>query len=136
MRSTIDLRLQEPNTSDNLAEQYDRRLVERSKAGDAEAFARLYDGYADRVLGYMQFQVQDQHAAEGLAARVYATAWEHIACYEAERLPFSIWLYMIAREMVIEFQRSQDQAGSVTEILSPGAKGLEDEEAFRPCENE
>ncbi len=129
-------RLQEPKPSESLSEQYDRGLVDRSKAGDADAFARLYDAYADRVLGYMFFQVQDQPVAEGLAARVFATAWENISCYEPGKPPFSIWLYMIARQTVIEFRQSRDGANPITEILSPTDKGIEEYEPFRPCGND
>ncbi len=130
------LRLQETISSDKLAEEFDHRLVEKSKAGDADAFARLYDRYAERVLGYMYFQVQDQQATEGLAARVFATAWENIGCYEPGQPPFSIWLYMIARQAVLDFRESRGGPGDITEILSPADKGLEGYEPFRPCGNE
>ncbi len=139
MSTTIEqplLRLQEPKTSDNLAEKYDRRLVDNAKAGDADAFARLYAAYAERVLGYMYFQVQDEQAAHGLAARVFNTAWESLRCYEQDKLPFSIWLYMIARQTVIDFRQRRDGSREVTEILSPTDKGLEEYEPFRPCGNE
>jgi hypothetical protein len=41
--------LREPSFSDSPLEPHRRGLVMLAQAGDADAFARLYDSYADRV---------------------------------------------------------------------------------------
>ncbi len=129
------VRLEETNPLDNLAEEYDRRLVERLQAGDGEAFARLYDSYADRVLGYIYFHVEDKQTAEELSEWVFGTVRRNIHCYEPGNPAFPIWLYMIARQAVIEFSRRRREADSITEIMSPTDKGLAAYEPFRPCDN-
>ncbi len=130
------LRVAVTDPSDNLNEPYDRQLVEQSKAGDADAFARLYHRYADRVFRYMCFQVGDEQAAEDLAARVYLKAWRNMPCYEAGNPPFSAWLYMIARQAVIDYQQSRNGESSIKEITSPEDKGLAIYEPPQLCDNE
>jgi len=112
---------------------YQRGLVERAKLGDADAFARLFDLYADRVYDFMYFHVSNEHSAEDLTARVFLKAWRSIGCYEPEQPTFGVWLYLIARRAVIEFRQKQLRGQAVTEILSPTDEGLTAFELTEPC---
>ncbi len=129
------LRLEEAITSDNSVDQYDRRLVERTQAGDVEAFARLCGVYAERLFGYLRFHVQDEDAAEELAAQVFISAWLNISCYEPGHPPFSAWLYLIARQAVIRYRQSRGAESTLMEITTPADKGLEPYDGTQPCEN-
>ncbi len=130
------IRLHKPDLSVSLAGTYDRELVERAQAGDADAFARLFDAYSGRVFRYMRFHVGDDRLAEDLTARVYAKTWSSLPCYELDRPPFGAWLYMIAREAVIDFSKSHDGEGKIKEILSPTERGLEEYEHTPPCQRD
>ncbi len=117
-------------------EGYSRDLLVRARAGDSEAFARLFDLYADRVFDYMYFQVGNRDVAEDLTARVFLKAWRNITCYAADDEPFSVWLYLTARKAVLEYSRSQQDAAPVKEILTPADEGLDAFQSAEPCEND
>jgi RNA polymerase sigma-70 factor, ECF subfamily len=122
---------QESPTSDGMAEPFRRALVQRSKDGDSDAFARLFDFYVERVFRYMYFHIANEQSADDLTARVFLKAWKNILCYEAGQLPFGVWIYRIARTALMEFVRNRGGAPSITEIVSPMDEGLEFGREFR-----
>ncbi len=107
-------------------------LLKRAQAGDSDAFARLFDLYAERVFNFMLFHLSEERAAEDLTARVFLKAWNSVPCYEPGNPPFDIWLYMIARQAVIDFARRKGMH-RIKEIMSPADKGLEANEHVLPC---
>lgn len=75
----------------------DEILAERA-AADPLAFNALYERYYGRVYNYASFRCPD--AAEDLAAQVFFRLVENISKYQADRPPFSAWLFAIARNEV------------------------------------
>ena len=93
-----------------LAERHIDRLVARSIAGDARAFGRLYDEFADRVYSFVRGRVTSAQDAEDLTASVFLKAWEAIGGYDERGLPFGAWLFRIARNAVIDSYRRAARA--------------------------
>lgn len=89
----------------SLEERRARRLVAKAARGDGEAFGRLYDAYADRVFGFVRLRVDDVRDAEDLTETVFVKAWESIASYRDRGLPFSAWLFAIARNALVDEAR-------------------------------
>lgn len=82
-------------------------LVDRAKAGDADAFGRLYDRFQPEILRYLTHQLRDRHWAEDLAQQVFLKAWQAIPRYEQRGVPFKAWLYRMARNQMIDHVRKQ-----------------------------
>jgi RNA polymerase sigma-70 factor (ECF subfamily) len=96
-----------PTSEAELTERHLERLVARAREGDARAFGRLYDAYADRVYGFVRARMTSAHDAEDVTATVFMKAWEAIASYDDRGIPFAAWLFRIARNAVIdEYRRS------------------------------
>ncbi|MBN2247665.1 MAG: sigma-70 family RNA polymerase sigma factor [Coriobacteriia bacterium] len=91
--------------STDLAERRLARTVRRACGGDAKAFGRLYDEYADRVYAFIRSRVDSTHDAEDVTATVFLKAWEAIGGYDDRGLPFSAWLFRIARNAVVDEYR-------------------------------
>jgi RNA polymerase sigma-70 factor (ECF subfamily) len=81
------------------------RLVSKAARGDARASARLYDEYADRVYGFVRSRVADVRDAEELTETVFLKAWQALPSYERRGLPFSAWLFRIARNALVDGHR-------------------------------
>lgn len=97
------------------------RTVRRACGGDARAFGRLYDEYADRVYAFIRSRVDSAHDAEDVTATVFLKAWEAIGSYDDRGLPFSAWLFRIARNAVIdEYRRKAHRAVPVEESPDTG----------------
>lgn len=93
------------------------RLVDRAKAGDPQAFARLYDAYVERVSRYIYFRISDESDMEDLVSQVFLKAWEKLDMYKAGSSPFIAWLYTIARNLVIDHYRTKKNTLQLDDVM-------------------
>ncbi|MBW6483397.1 MAG: sigma-70 family RNA polymerase sigma factor [Vicingaceae bacterium] len=68
-------------------------------------FAPLYDSYFLAIFNYVLKRVQDEHHAAEITSDIFAKALFKISTYNFKGLPFSSWLYRIARNQLIDFYR-------------------------------
>jgi RNA polymerase sigma-70 factor, ECF subfamily len=101
-------------------------LVNRAKAGDAEAFAALYDLYSERVYRFVVVRVPQPADGEDILQQVFLKVIEALPRYEQRGLPFGAWLFRIARNTVIDFGRTRrvaepldDEAGRKADPVDP-----------------
>jgi RNA polymerase sigma-70 factor (ECF subfamily) len=87
-------------------------LVQRAKT-DPEAFGELYQLYVDRIYNYVYYRTGNSHDAEDLTARIFIRAMQHITRYEDRGLPFSAWLYRIARNLVANWHRDEGRRKAI-----------------------
>jgi RNA polymerase sigma-70 factor (ECF subfamily) len=84
----------------------ERALVERGRAGDLEALACLYRLHAERIKAYLAGSVGNRHDAEDLTSQTFSRMLERIDRYEDRALPFSAWLFRIARNAAVDHFRA------------------------------
>ena len=82
----------------------DATLVERARAGDAEAFARLFEHYHAPILNYLHRMVSDRALAEDLAQDTFIKAYKALPRTSGD-LAFKAWLYRIATNTAISHLR-------------------------------
>src|SRR6266508_4363964 len=105
-------------------------LVDQAKAGDPEAFAKLYDAYVERVTRYVYFRVSKNIDAEDVVSQVFLKAWENLDRYKMGSSPFIAWLYTIARNLVIDHYRTRKDTLPLEEAITlPSDMEMPDEEA-------
>lgn len=82
-------------------------LVGHAKDGDETAFASLYDAFAVRLYRFFLARVREPADAEDLVQRVFIKVAESLPRYEQRGVPFGAWLFRIARNMLIDFERAK-----------------------------
>lgn len=82
-------------------------LVAAAKAGDAEAYGRIFDHYHEAVHRYIAARVRRPSDAEDLAQLVFVKALEALPRYEQRGVPFGGWLFRLARNVVIDHTRTR-----------------------------
>lgn len=82
-------------------------LAAAAAHGDAEAFGRLYDLYADRVFRHVYYRLANRADAEDVTAQVFFKALRAIDRYRSDRAPFFAWLLAIAQNAVIDHLRQR-----------------------------
>lgn len=95
-------------------------LLARARAGDIEAWSRLYQEHFDRVFRHVAYLTGDTSAAEDLVQEVFARAFVGLAQFEG-RAAFAGWLRGIAVNIVRKHWRSRyrgDQAMDRLEVVS------------------
>ncbi len=116
----------------------ERELVERAKR-DPEAFGLLYERYVAQIYRYLYYRTGNPQDAEDLTARTFYRALEHLPRYQERGLPFSAWLYRIAHNIVVNWQRDRrrhpvvalDRVVTHTEESNPQEVLEEEEERER-----
>ncbi len=76
----------------------------KARAGDAEAFGKLYDFYVDQIYRFIYFKVSRQAEAEDLTSEVFLRAWQYLK----DGVPIDnlkAFLYRLSRNVVIDFYR-------------------------------
>lgn len=85
---------------------YVQDLVRRAHAQDTAAFGELYERYAPRIFTYLCHQLNGRtQEAEDLTAEVFTKMLERIGSYQFRGIPFSAWLFRIARNHLIDHVR-------------------------------
>lgn len=81
--------------------------VAAARAGDERAFTELYDEYAPRVYRFLLLRVREPADAEDLLQRVFLKVIEALPTFQDRGLPFGAWLFRIARNAAIDFERGR-----------------------------
>lgn len=84
--------------------EHEAALVAAAKV-DGEAFAALYRRYRLPIYRYCRARTPSGEDAADLAQQVFLKAFEAIPRYEERGLPFSAWLFRLARNAAIDASR-------------------------------
>jgi len=83
------------------------QFIEAAKAGDAQSFRALYDHYIDPIFRFVYLKTNNREEAEDITHEVFLSSWQSLPSYVSRGLPFSSWLYRIARNKVIDHYRTR-----------------------------
>lgn len=98
-------------------------LVMHAKAGDAGAFAQLYDRYVAEVYAFVAVRLPGREAAEDVTQAIFMRALQALpSCREDAAFPG--WLFAIARNLVADYYRADRERTSPLdeslELIDPG----------------
>jgi len=85
----------------------DEDLVRRTAAGDADAFAALFDRHSPRVLGFLIELLRSRGEAEEVLQEVFLQAWRRAGRYDPDRGSVPGWLLLLARSRALDRIRSR-----------------------------
>jgi RNA polymerase sigma-70 factor, ECF subfamily len=88
----------------------DSELIQRTSAGDREAYEKLYKRYARSVFGLALRRLGDRGRAEDAVQETFASVWRSASTYKPERGPGAPWLYGVARNAIVDRSRVRTEA--------------------------
>ena len=88
-------------------------LVRRSRT-DARAFGALYDHYFPRVYNYVYYRVRERAVADDLVSTIFVRALDRLDTYQEKRGAFGVWLFRIARNIVVDHYRGLGRLSSLS----------------------
>ncbi|MBR9826564.1 MAG: RNA polymerase sigma factor [Alphaproteobacteria bacterium] len=102
----------------------DEQLAIRARDGDAQAFNRLMQRHAPRLVQFLGRQVGSRADAEDVAQNTFIAIHRNLARYDPSR-SFVTWMFFIARNKARDHHRRRAVMNWI---------GLEDREALLPAE--
>ncbi len=94
----------------------ENKLIKDAIRGKASAFGSLYDYYQPKIYRFVLVKVSRREEAEDLTHQVFLNAWANLKTYEDLGFPFSSWLYRIARNLIVDFYRTNRNESSLEKI--------------------
>lgn len=81
-------------------------LVARIALGDEYAFARLYDGFADRVFGLVKRVMRDPAQSEEVTQEVFLEIWRTAARFDSSKGSVVAWVMTVAHRRAVDRVRA------------------------------
>lgn len=88
-----------------LPSEIEEGVIERAKTGEPQALGAVYDWYLPRVYRYVLSRVGNVAEAEDLTEDVFLRMLGAIGDYKKTGVPFSAWLFRIARNHLVSHYR-------------------------------
>lgn len=108
----------------------DEDLISLVEAGDAEAFATLYDRHSRSAFSLAYRMMGERQAAEDLAQDAFIKVWRNARSYRAERGSVRTWLLSIVHNRGIDQLRSTASRRRTQEKIEASAPRSQPSEAF------
>jgi RNA polymerase sigma-70 factor (ECF subfamily) len=110
----------------------DEAALVRAAQERPEAFAALYERHVDAIYRYLQVRAGTDEAAD-LTQQVFLKAFAALPKYKARGLPFSAWLFRIARNLAADRHRSRFRTPEelLPSVAQPGSAANPEETALR-----
>lgn len=94
------------------------RLLQATARGDRQAFARLYELTAPKLLGAGVHMLKRRELAEDVLQDLFVKVWHRASEYHAERGGVLTWLYSVQRYLALDKLRAQRPTAELDEEVS------------------
>jgi len=101
----------------------EKRLIERARRDDREAFAELVEMYKDKIYQLAFRMTGNRQEAEDIAQETFLRVYANLHSYDIN-LKFSTWIYRIATNLCIDRGRKKKADFSLDEEVA-GSEGLD-----------
>lgn len=102
-------------------------FVLKTKNGDKEAFGEIYKLFMKRIYRFIYYMVYDKELASDLTQNTFLKTWRSINSFSESKGTFEAFLYTIARNVVIDYQRKKKTVSlEVTGDIFPTNENLEE----------
>ncbi|PLX27119.1 hypothetical protein C0583_04795 [Candidatus Parcubacteria bacterium] len=95
----------------------DLDLVKKCQNGDKESFGLLYDKYIEKIYSFVYCKTHHKETAEDIVAKVFMKAINKIDTFKEGSGTFQAWLYMIARNTVIDHYRTEKKDANIDDFF-------------------
>lgn len=83
-----------------------KQAVTDCQAGQTERFAEIYDAYAKPIYAFIYQKTFCKETAEDLTSKTFLNALKSLGSFDWSKASFNTWIYMIARNNVIDHYRT------------------------------
>lgn len=103
-------------------ESSDEELIAKVTRGDQQAFALLYDRFADRVYGLVRRVLRDPSQSEEVAQEVFMEVWRQARRYDASKASVATWLLTLSHRRAVDRVRTEQASRNREERVVRGER--------------
>lgn len=97
------------------------QLVAKAQKGREDAFAELYERYLKQIYNFVYFKTTHKETVEDLVSLVFIKVLENLKNFKIkEKASFKAWIYLIARNTVIDYYRTQKKDKNIDDFWDIG----------------
>lgn len=104
-------------------------IVEMAKT-DSDAFAQLYDFYLPKVYAFVMSKIGVRDVAEDIVSDVFMKVLDNLPKYQDRGLPFSAWLFTVARNVIFDHYAKSKKGDSLP--LNEGIEIKDEKDDLHP----
>jgi RNA polymerase sigma-70 factor (ECF subfamily) len=98
-----------------MSEEELKNNLQKAQNGDQQAFAEIYDAFADKIYRFIYFRVSHKEVAEDVLSDTFVKAWQKINQITSPAA-LSGWLFRIAKNNIIDYYRLKKDSVSLEEV--------------------
>jgi RNA polymerase sigma-70 factor (ECF subfamily) len=100
-------------------------LIEAAKAGDADAWSAVYQGYRGAVLAFLTRRTGNRALAEDLTQDTFVRAMAGIGGYQWTGKDLGAWIFTIARNIMLDHdKRGASRREAAVESVADADSGI------------
>jgi len=85
----------------------DKFLVLKTKAGDENAYGKIYDKYVKEIYRFIYLKVSSREEAEDLTHEVFIKVWQYAKNQKSSIKNLRAFLYQTARHLTVDYYRKK-----------------------------
>jgi len=94
----------------------EEKIIKQCQQGDLEKFGDLYKAYFDKIYRFIYYKTHHKETTEDIVSQTFFKALDKIKNFDFKKGNFSSWLYLIARNLVIDYYRTEKASIDIYDI--------------------
>lgn len=92
------------------------KIIQKVIEGDIDAYAELVNRYQVGLIIHCENIIHSRQDAEDLTQEAFIKAFRKLTSFDSTKARFSTWLYRIARNCCIDYQRRHSRKVDIEDI--------------------
>ncbi|MBI4038004.1 RNA polymerase sigma factor [Candidatus Curtissbacteria bacterium] len=102
-------------------------LVRRAKKGERDAYGKIYEIFLPKIFRFVYYLAGKREQAEDICQETFLKAWKALSTFSESRGTFQAYLFKIARNLVIDWQRKKKEQPFVAGFDAPSHEDLSED---------
>lgn len=102
-----------------------RELIKLAKAGDGDAFGKLYELYYTPIYRYLYFRIKDKEEASDLTQTVFLKVYKALETIESSKSEPLAYFYTVAKNTLIDYRRKKKDVYILDDEDAPEVASLD-----------
>jgi RNA polymerase sigma-70 factor (ECF subfamily) len=81
-----------------------------------DEFGNVYDTHAERIYNFIYYKTLNREVAEDITSHTFLKALENLHQYDSTKGTITVWLYRIARNLVIDHYRKKRATVNIDDV--------------------